>query len=557
VLGGPTLSGLALGLVFWLEALTPTLIARSWLVQAVTSGVCLAIGYGIGTLVGHWVQRLLVRSDRLPGGLIRRRGWIVLGVAWVIAVPVGAVVWLGWQNEQREFMGIQPTLDWFDALRMVALSAVVGVLLVLVGRVIANGVGAVNRVIGRRLPDIVAVPVTAALIALLVFAIGGKVLVPALTALAESLFAPANEETEPGLVMPTSPAVSGSPASYVAWDTLGRLGRRFAATATTAEELAQVHGANAELAEPVRVYVGMHSADSAAQRAELAVRELERAGGFDRKVLVVWVPTGTGWVIEHAAAAIEQLYRGNSAIVAIQYSALPSLVGVFLDAGQQDEAGDALFNAVYAHWSQLSPDHRPKLLLFGKSLGTSGVEAPFVGEDAASSVANMVARTDGMLIVGAKESNPIHGQLTRAREPGSPIWQPIFDGGRSVRFVNRDPNQPVLDPNWPPPRIVYLQHPSDPVTFWSLDAIWRPQEFMAPPLGFDVPRAMRWFPIVSGVQAVGDLLDQLAPPPGFGHVYSTDYVRAWVSILPPDNWTEADTQRVEKFVDAIDGDESE
>lgn len=557
VFGRPTLSGLAVGLLFWCEALTPTLIPRSWVVQGVTSGVCLAIGYGIGTLIGHWVQLLLDRWNRSPGRLILRSGWIAFGVVCVIAIPIGAVVWLGWQNQQREFMGIQPALGWLGAVQMVALSAVVGVLVLLVGRVIANGVGALNRVIGRRVPGPVAVPVTALLIVLLVFVIGGRVAVPVLTALAETLFAPTNEETEPAIVMPTSPAVSGSPASYVAWDTLGRLGRRFVATATTADELAAVHGANADLAAPVRVYVGVRSADTAAQRADLAVRELERAGGFDRKVLVVWVPTGTGWVIEHAAAALEQLHSGNTAIVAIQYSVLPSLVGVFLDAGLQNEAGDALFNSVYAHWSQLPPDRRPKLLLFGKSLGTSGVEAPFVGDDASSSVANMVARTDGMLIVGAKESNTIHGQLTRARESDSPVWQPVFDGGRSVRFVNRDPNQPVLDTNWSPPRIVYLQHPSDPVTFWSADAIWWPQEFMTPPLGFDVPSAIHWFPIVSGVQAIGDLLDQLAPPPGFGHVYSTDYVRAWASIASPDNWTDADTQRVENFVNAIGGAEAE
>ena len=213
VLGAPTLSGLALGLVFWLQALTPTLISRSWLVQAVMSGICLAIGYGIGTLAGHWVHWLLEGWGRSPSTSLRRGGWIVLGVVCAIAVPIGAIVWLGWQNEQREFMGIQPALGWFDAVLMVALSGVVGVLLVLVGRVLANGLGALNRVIGRRVPGLIAVPITALLIALVVFVIGSKAAVPGLTALAEALFAPANELTEPGIVMPTSAAVSGSPAS--------------------------------------------------------------------------------------------------------------------------------------------------------------------------------------------------------------------------------------------------------------------------------------------------------------------------------------------------------
>jgi uncharacterized membrane protein len=228
-----------------------------------------------------------------------------------------------------------------------------------------------------------------------------------------------------------------------------------------------------------------------------------------------------------------------------------------MDAGLANEAGITLFNAVRARWSQLPPDRRPKLLLFGKSLGAAGVEAPFVGADASSSVTNMVARTDGALIAGGEERNPIHSQLTRERDRESPFWQPIFDGGRSVRFLNRDPHQPALKADWPAPRIVYLQHPADPAVFWNAEALWWRPEWMAPPRGFDVPDAMRWFPIVSAVQAVGDLYNMLGPPPGFGHDYSTEYVKGWASVVPPDGWTDADTQRLEKFIDETAGDDSE
>jgi uncharacterized membrane protein len=301
----------------------------------------------------------------------------------------------------------------------------------------------------------------------------------------------------------------------------------------------------------------LDSAGSAAERAKLAVRELERAGGFDRKVLVVWVPTGTGWIIPKAAASLEQLHRGDTAIVAIQYSFLPSVLAIFMDAGLANEAGVALFNAVRARWSKLPPDKRPKLILFGKSLGTAGVEVPFVGVDASSSVSNMVTRTDGALIAGAKHSNPLHSQLTHARDAGSPVWQPVFREGRTVRFLNRAPAQPALAANWSAPRIVYLQHPSDPTVFWSVEAFWWPPEWMARPRGFDVPDHSRWFPLVSGVQAVGDVLHQLGTTPGFGHDYSTDYVKGWASVLPPEGWTDADTQRLEQFIDNMAGDDTE
>ena len=556
MLGPPTLGGSSLALLFWWQSLTPTLIPRSWAVQATIGAVCLAIGYGIAAVVGRCACGFPERWSHSRVDAILQYGWIVLGAAWLIGVFLGAVLWMGWQNEQRSFMGMA-SIGSLDAVLMGTLSLPLGALFVLIGRVTTNGVGASHRFIQRHVPGAAAVLATALLIVALSIVLGRAVALRAFTALANSIFAAVNEQTSEGTLAPDSSSVSGGRESLVAWDTLGRMGRDFVAAATTVYELKMFHGADAALAEPVRVYVGVRSAASATERAELAVRELERAGGFDRRVLAVWVPTGSGWMIPEAATALEQLHRGNTAIVAMQYSFLPSLFAVFLDAGLANEAGNLLFNAVHARWSHLPSDRRPKLVLFGKSLGTAGVEAPFVGGDASSSVANMVARTGGALIVGAKHSNPIHSQLTRERDPGSPVWQPVFDRGRSVRFMTRDPRQPALGANWPAPRVVYLQHPSDPVTFWSIEALWWPPEWMSRPRGFDVLDRVRWFPIVSGVQAVGDLLDQLGPPPGFGHVYSTDYVKGWVSVVPPDGWAEADTVRLERLVNDMAGGESE
>jgi uncharacterized membrane protein len=553
----PTLSGSLLALLFWWQSLTPTMIPRSWATQTVISAICVGIGYGLGTLAGCGAHGLLARWGRLPRSEIRRRSWIVLAVAWLLALVLGAKLWLGWQNEQRSFMGMA-SLVWFDGVLVGVISPFAAALLVVVARVVARGVAAVRRLIQRHVPSIVSVPATALLIILIGIALGRAVVFPALAAATNFVHARANEDTTEGTVAPESSAVSGSSESFVAWDSLGRMGRDFVAAVTSTQRLALFHGADARLVKPVRVYVGVRSADTLKERAQLAVRELERAGGFDRKLLVVWVPTGTGWIVPNAAASLEQLYRGDTAIVAIQYSFLPSRYAIFMDAGLANEAGITLFDAVRARWSQLPPQRRPKLVLFGKSLGAAGVEAPFVAADASSSVANMVSRTDGVLVAGAKQSNPIHAQLTRERERRSPFWQPIFDGGRTVRFLNRDPHQVALDAAWPSPRIVYLQHPGDPAVFWSVEAFWRPPEWMARPRGFDVPDAMHWFPLVSGVQAVADLIHQLGVPQGFGHNYSAeDYIRGWASVVPPEGWTDADTHRLARFLDEIPGDESE
>ena len=63
-----------------------------------------------------------------------------------------------------------------------------------------------------------------------------------------------------------------------------------------------------------------------------------------------------------------------------------------------------------------------------------------------------------------------------------------------------------------------------------------------------MPDQTHWFPVVSGVQGVSDLILQLSPPPGFGHDYATDYVTGWAAVVPPDDWTDDDTERLDQFL---------
>ena len=49
-----------------------------------------------------------------------------------------------------------------------------------------------------------------------------------------------------------------------------------------------------------------------ADRAATAVRELERTGGFERKVLVVATTTGAGWLEPQAVDSVEYLQSGDT-----------------------------------------------------------------------------------------------------------------------------------------------------------------------------------------------------------------------------------------------------
>ena len=124
--------------------------------------------------------------------------------------------------------------------------------------------------------------------------------------------------------LPISRLVSGGPGSAVAWDTLSRQGRRNVATAVRPEQIEQVMGEPA-VAEPIRVFVGLESAPTKVERVALALAELERTGAFDRELLMVISPTGTGSV-----------NYGNIASVTMQYSLRPSPLS--LDRWPRDAA---------------------------------------------------------------------------------------------------------------------------------------------------------------------------------------------------------------------------
>ena len=122
---------------------------------------------------------------------------------------------------------------------------------------------------------------------------------------------------------PPNPLVSGSLESLVPFDTLSRAGRRFVWMAVPTDKISEVMGEPAR-ANPVRAYVGLESAPSEQERVDLAMRELERTGAFDRSWLMIASPTGTGYVNYAATSILEFLTRGDCASVAMQYSARPS-----------------------------------------------------------------------------------------------------------------------------------------------------------------------------------------------------------------------------------------
>ena len=152
----------------------------------------------------------------------------------------------------------------------------------------------------------------------------------------------------------TSPAAR---TSQIPWDKLGRKGRDFIGGVTSTADLNALQRSGA--IDPIRVYVGLESSSDAAEAgAARRATTSSPMGAFDRKVLAVGTTTGTGWVDENAVDPLEYMYNGDTAIVATQYSYLPSWLSFLVDKERAKEAGVTLFDAVYAEWSK-RPGRRP------------------------------------------------------------------------------------------------------------------------------------------------------------------------------------------------------
>ncbi|MBV9721945.1 MAG: alpha/beta-hydrolase family protein [Mycobacterium sp.] len=535
-----TFTGTAVGLVFLWFSMTPSLLPRGPLFQGLVSGLSGGIGYGIGVFT-VWLLRYMRSKDSSPPA--PRRAWLILIAAGVLGM-LAMVIWFHvWQDRVRDLMGVRH-LSWFDYPVGAALSVIVLFAVVEVGQLIRRLFRFLNLRLDRVLPPRVSAVIVVFLLVALTIAVLNGVVVRFAMRTMNSTFAAVNDETDPATAAPRTPLRSGGPQSLVSWESLGRQGRIFVEGGPTVAQLTAFNGAPAT--EPIRAYAGLNSADGITATAESAARELLRAGGLRRAVIAVGTTTGTGWINEAEADALEYMYNGNTAIVSMQYSFLPSWLSFLVDKQKARHAGQALFEAVDKLVRELPETERPKLVVFGESLGSFGGEAPFM------SLNNVLARTDGALFSGPTFQNTIWTDLTATRDRGSPEWLPIYDDGLHARFVARPNNLSRPDAAWHLPRVVYLQHASDPIAWWNPALLFRRPGWLREKRGYDVLPETEWIPVVTFLQVSADMAVATDVPQGHGHVYVADAANGWAAVLQPPGWTSAKTDKLRPLLHASD-----
>ncbi|MET4066424.1 putative membrane protein [Bradyrhizobium sp. S3.2.6] len=518
--------GLMLGALFFAAALTPTLIPRSYLTQGALAGGCFAIGYLSGVL---W--RRLWHYLELPEPSARARSVANALVAIGCLLVVIAALWrtTAWQNAIRSVMKMAP-VETAHPLKVCIIALITFVVLLVLGRLFALVARVLATRTGRVIPRKVANVIGVLVAALLFWAIASNVLIRTAFNALDSSFRELDVLLEPERPQPTASNRTGSPASLVKWKELGRMGRRFIASGPTAAEISAVTERPAE--EPVRVYVGLAARDTAQGRARLALDELKRQHGFERKILIVITPTGTGWIDPSAMDTVEYLHHGDVASVAMQYSYLNSPLSLLFQPEYGADAARALFAEIYGYWTTLPKEKRPKLYLHGLSLGALNSEK---SAELFETIGDPIA---GALWSGPPFESRIWRSITDNRNPGSPAWLPEFRDGRFVRFINQNGPTVPADAPWGPMRVVYLQYASDAITFFAYRDAYHPPAWMNAPRGPDVSPELRWYPIVTMLQLALDMAVATNTPMGFGHVYAPEhYVDAWVAVTDVNDWS--------------------
>ena len=535
----PSLAGVLLGGLLCALTFMPSLVPRPWIHQAILTGLAFFLGYGAGLLMS-WLWRFM----ELPTFRARWRPAAFGILVTILCVHLAYHLWhaADWQNSTRQLMGMPP-VEGVYYLRILLVAGAVAASLMLLGAGLILGIRVAaafpRRYIRRRVASVVGVVV---FLMLLVNVVNGTLISYAITAV-DQVQAAVDVSDPPGVLPPSRSTRSGSPDSLIAWDRLGLAGKRYVSEGPRAEDIASFTGQAAM--EPIRAYVGLRSDDDTEARARLALKELKRTGAFSRELLVIATPTGTGWLQNEALAPLEFMYGGDTAIVGVQYSYLPSPHSLILEPGRAQQSAAIVFNEIYEYWKTLPISERPRLYLFGLSLGSLGSEA------SAPMYAYINQPIQGAVWAGPTFRNPMWSRIQANPEGDSPAWQPAFEDGSFIRVIGPQDGDDADHREWGPVRIAYIVNPSDAISFFDESMWFREPNWMRPPRGPDVSPLFEWVPVVSFFEVAMDMLTAGKAPPGHGHHYSArQYTRAWLAVTSPADWSEEDTERLLRFMPA-------
>lgn len=323
---------------------------------------------------------------------------------------------------------------------------------------------------------------------------------------------------EPGMLTPPqAPEITGSPASGVDWLKVTREGARWLGMALEPASINSIMGVDNAM-QPIRVYASLDMTSSDEERASMLLAEIDRTKALERKAFALFSPTGSGYVNYVATETFEYLMLGDCASAAIQYSVLPSALSLTRVPTGTSQT-EMVMKGIVERLLHMPKNKRPKIFLFGESLGSQVSEEMFRGTGALGLNGTGI---DAALWIGTPAATvwrqQIWGDRTIAEAPqigpGSiylpralPDWRALSDDERSkIRYL-------------------LLQNGDDPIPKFGSQVAWRKPDWLGPNdrRPFGAPKGTYWMPGVTFLTTFFDMQNALVPTPGTfaegGHDY--------------------------------------
>ena len=518
--------GVVLGALFLAASLTPSLIPRTFLLQGVLGRHLLRASATASASALLWLWTYLQLP--IPSRRLRRNAtWAARGRRRVVVV---AFSWRAaeWQNSIRERIDMPP-VHTGHPLEVMAIAAARRLVLILLGRLFRWRCEPRPPLARRATSPSASRSSSASSSRSRCSAASSTACsIRAFLNAADNSFATRDALLEPDYPRPTDPLGTGSAASLVDWEDLGRAGREFVASGPTPEQIAAFTGRPAE--RPLRVYVGLElrrdhrgPREACPRRADPR-RRLRPRGARRRRADRHRLdgPGGDG----HARVPARRRHRHRRPAVLLP-----------------DELDLAPRRARLRHRHRPRPVPRRLRPLDRRCRATPGrgstCTASRLGAYGSEQSARLHEMIDdpfqGALWSGPPFPSPIWSAVTRARNPGTPEWLPTYGDGSIVRFTNQEnaPRHPRrhlgADPHRLPPvrqRPDHLLHPRRALAEARLDE-------RSPR-----PRRLARAALVPGRDAAcssaSTWRSPLAVPIGHGHYYAPQhYVDAWVAVTDP------------------------
>lgn len=538
-------------------AISPSLLPHPWWVTTANVAICQAAGHSVGVGVSNLMAGISDVTGWSAPRRLRRKAAPIVQLA-MGAVTVGTYLSAALRRSEHEHLVEEPTrLGPLQTLGGIGLGSLGYGALLLVGEGIQLMADRFNQQLRHWMPQAVSWPLAIAGMSAAAAILTDKVVVRQILNTAYRNADELNREFLPGASKPQEKERSGSPASLERWKYLGRQGRAVVAGGPRPGDIAEVVGVDQdEVKQPIRVFIGLKDR-SPEEQANMVLREMDRTDAWSRKCIAVMSSAGTGWINDFHTSGFEFLNKGDCAIVAMQYSFMPSAYSYASDREVPVRSARTLISAVRERIEAMPIDDRPRLYVGGESLGAYGIA------DAFDSFDEFLTNVDGGVFTGTPGFTRNHIELTKRRDEGSPQRLPVVGGGRNVRFTAHPDHLwhtfdgSRYEQEWEFPRAVFAQHASDPVVWWDWWLFVRQPDWLREPgsRGVKAPEAqhvdvlqnMRWLPFITGWQVGVDQLTSQGPPGGHGHQYRLETVAYWNAILDA-GYSDEQVQRIHDWI---------